>query len=78
MSCTMVSDQDTLNPDLESNSDDHAFLMNETVNTFAWKGVTVTVKDRQTKEKKSILSNASGHANQGTNHYHNTVMRDRI
>ncbi|KAK2804510.1 hypothetical protein FQN50_006585 [Emmonsiellopsis sp. PD_5] len=60
----------SLNPkttasDLESNSSDHAFLTNETVQSFSWKGVSVTVKDRETKQPKTILDNASGHVTQG-------------
>jgi phage-related minor tail protein len=39
---------------------DHAHLMNDTVQSFAWKDVTVTVKDRATKEPLDILSNISG------------------
>ncbi|WEW59019.1 hypothetical protein PRK78_004487 [Emydomyces testavorans] len=53
--------------DLESNENGHGFLMNDTVFSFAWKGVTVNVKDRHTKRGKSILSNAAGYVNQGVN-----------
>ncbi|QVM09134.1 hypothetical protein D8B26_003800 [Coccidioides posadasii str. Silveira] len=53
------------NVDLESNENEHSFLMNDTVHSFAWKGVTVNVKDRQTKKRKSILSDTSGYVNQG-------------
>ncbi|KAL1958807.1 hypothetical protein VTO42DRAFT_3644 [Malbranchea cinnamomea] len=51
--------------DVEANPDHHAFLVNNTVKSFSWKGVTVNVKDRETKAQKSILSNASGHVEQG-------------
>jgi phage-related minor tail protein len=44
----------------EAAGQDHAHLMNETVQSFAWKDVTVTVKDRATKEPLDILSNISG------------------
>ena len=60
----MASSQPSWIPDLESN-DQHAFLMNNTVQNFAWKDVTVTVKDRETKKAKVILSSTSGYVNQG-------------
>ncbi|OAX77397.1 hypothetical protein ACJ72_08305, partial [Emergomyces africanus] len=55
----------TMGPDIEATSGEHAFLMNETVHSFAWKGVSVTVKDHETKKPKTILENASGHVNPG-------------
>ncbi|OJD11492.1 hypothetical protein AJ78_07746 [Emergomyces pasteurianus Ep9510] len=54
-----------MDPDLEATGGEHAFLMNETVHSFAWKGVSVTVKDHETKKPKTILENASGHVNPG-------------
>ncbi|EFQ99789.1 hypothetical protein MGYG_02802 [Nannizzia gypsea CBS 118893] len=51
--------------DLEANGDEHPFLMNETVEHFSWKSVTVNVKDRETKQPKAILSGASGYVNKG-------------
>ncbi|EEP76822.1 conserved hypothetical protein [Uncinocarpus reesii 1704] len=60
----MSAEQLNSTMDLESNNSEHSFLMNDTVHSFTWKGVTVNVKDRQTKQKKSILSNTSGHVNQ--------------
>ncbi|KAK2743903.1 hypothetical protein FQN57_004526 [Myotisia sp. PD_48] len=51
--------------DLEANNDEYPFLKNETVDSFSWKSVTVTVNDRETKQKKKILSNVSGHAEKG-------------
>jgi hypothetical protein len=51
-------------PDVEANLDDHAFLENDTVHSFSWKGVSVSVKDRE-KKMKTILSNASGNVKQG-------------
>ncbi|EEH10912.1 ABC transporter [Histoplasma capsulatum G186AR] len=56
----------TMSADLEAaSSEQHAFLMNETVHSFSWKGVSVTVKDRETKKPKAILENSNGHANPG-------------
>ncbi|OAL65261.1 ABC transporter [Trichophyton rubrum] len=46
--------------DLEANGDEHPFLMNETVEHFSWKAVTVNVKDRETKQPKAILRDATG------------------
>ena len=60
----MAPSQSSQDPDLESNNR-HAFLVNNAVRDFAWKDVTVTVKDRETKKAKVILSGASGHVGQG-------------
>lgn len=51
--------------DLEANGDEHPFLMNETVEHFSWKAVTVNVKDRETKQPKAILRDATGYVNKG-------------
>ncbi|EFE40087.1 ABC transporter, putative [Trichophyton verrucosum HKI 0517] len=51
--------------DLEANGDEHPFLMNETVEHLSWKGVTVSVKDRETKQPKAILRDATGYVNKG-------------
>jgi hypothetical protein len=51
-------------PDVEANLDDHAFLENDTVQSFSWKGVSVSVKDSD-KKRKTILSSASGSVKQG-------------
>lgn len=39
---------------------DYAHLTNTSVQSYAWKNVTVTVKDRRTKKPKDILSNVNG------------------
>ena len=39
---------------------DYAQLTNANVRSFGWKGVTVTVKDRQTRRSKVILSDVNG------------------
>lgn len=61
----MSSDQLNI-PDIEANNS-HSFLINDTVDNLSWKGVTVTVKDRETKQKKNILENSSGYVNKGKN-----------
>jgi ABC-type multidrug transport system ATPase subunit len=49
-------------PDIEKGTDtsDFAHLTNDIVQTFSWENVTVTVKDRATKQPLDILSNVSG------------------
>ena len=44
--------------DLEASNDAH--LMNSDVESFAWQGITVTIKDRETKQMKAILNNIDG------------------
>lgn len=59
---------ETSNPqgrDLESNNSANAFLRNSTVRDFSWKDLVVTVKDRETKQMRDLLSNVSGYASQG-------------
>ncbi|KAL2354972.1 putative ABC transporter [Cryomyces antarcticus] len=46
--------------DLEKLGGDYAQLTNTTIRSFGWEGVTVTVKDRQTKQQKTILSDVNG------------------
>lgn len=46
--------------DLELNPVPSAHLQNEFVQSFAWKKMNVTVKDRVTKDAKFILTDANG------------------
>ncbi|KAF1999243.1 ATP-binding cassette transporter-like protein [Amniculicola lignicola CBS 123094] len=39
---------------------DHAHLTNSSIHSFSWENVTVTVKDRQSKQPIDILSNVTG------------------
>lgn len=39
---------------------DYAQLTNTNLRSFAWKGVTVTVKDRQSQQPKTLLSDVNG------------------
>lgn len=57
-------DASPLGPDLERN-DDGLFLMNRSVRDFSWNGLSVTVKDRQTKEPRDLISNITGDVQQG-------------
>jgi hypothetical protein len=53
-------------PDLEHGTAADKLLLNTTVDTLAWNGVTVTVKDRETKQAKNIVDNVSGLVEAGT------------
>ncbi|KAF2269694.1 ATP-binding cassette transporter-like protein [Lojkania enalia] len=44
---------------------DYAHLTNDSVRSFSWHDVTVTVKDRQTKQPKKLLSSVSGSVQAG-------------
>jgi ABC-type multidrug transport system ATPase subunit len=46
--------------DIEKGSTDYAHLTNETVHSFSWEDVTVTVKDRASKQPLDILSGVNG------------------
>ncbi|KAK0622985.1 P-loop containing nucleoside triphosphate hydrolase protein [Immersiella caudata] len=51
---------DVVNVDVERHAVAEAHLKNTTIRHIAWKGVTVTVKDRETKLPKEILENVEG------------------
>ncbi|KAJ5083916.1 hypothetical protein NUU61_008495 [Penicillium alfredii] len=51
-------------PDLERN-DSGDFLKNHTVRDFSWTGLTVTVKDRETKKARDLICDISGDVQQG-------------
>ncbi|KAM0723909.1 hypothetical protein Q7P37_000899 [Cladosporium fusiforme] len=67
---TFTTSQFAANPDRKSYSKmsdiekmiggDYAQLTNTNIRSFGWKGVTVTVKDRQTQQPKTILSDVNG------------------
>jgi hypothetical protein len=52
--------------DLECN-DTGNFLVNQTVHDFSWRGLTVTVKDRETKSPRDLIKDISGDVQQGMN-----------
>ncbi|KAL4806617.1 P-loop containing nucleoside triphosphate hydrolase protein [Aspergillus unguis] len=54
----------TTSVDLERN-DASQFLMNHSVHRFSWSGLTVTVKDRQTKKARDLINDISGDVQQG-------------
>jgi len=39
---------------------DYAQLTNTNIRSFGWKGVTVSVKDRQSQQPKTIISDING------------------
>ncbi|PYI08514.1 PEP carboxykinase-like protein [Aspergillus sclerotiicarbonarius CBS 121057] len=51
-------------PDLERN-EDHRFFRNNTVSSFSWHDLTVSVKDRHTKQSRNLIEGISGAAQQG-------------
>jgi ABC-type multidrug transport system ATPase subunit len=58
--------QDAFNIDIEQSAVDDSQLMNDTVQNFLWKEVTVTVKDHKTKQPKAILNGVDGIVEAGT------------
>jgi hypothetical protein len=59
----------TSNPsieDVEKGATDYAHLTNTTVHNFSWEDVTVSVKDRKTKQPLDILSGVDGIVEAGT------------
>jgi hypothetical protein len=56
---------DFFHVDVEQKTVDDASLKNDTVQNFAWQGISVTVKDRETKSPKAILSNIDGYVEPG-------------
>jgi hypothetical protein len=52
--------QNDLNSDPEQNIATDALLANTIVSSFSWRSVNVTVKDKQSKKDKLILSNVNG------------------
>ncbi len=50
---------------VERQASDMAKLENTTVHNFSWQDVTITVKDRATKQPKAILEKVNGFVNAG-------------
>ncbi|GKZ74480.1 hypothetical protein AnigIFM50267_000716 [Aspergillus niger] len=50
--------------DLERN-ESSSFFKNNTVNDFSWRNLTVTVKDRHTKQPRNLIDRISGSVQQG-------------
>lgn len=52
--------------DTERNQSEQGFLLNESISHISWQQLTVTVKDRQTKEPKDLIRDVSGSIGRGT------------
>ena len=55
-----VPSEDRFSVDIEKTASSEAHLLNRTVQNFLWKGITVTVKDRATKQPLRILDDVCG------------------
>lgn len=51
--------------DLEMNHSGNGYLANDSVQSFSWNNLQVTVKDRKTKAPLSILTDSAGIVNAG-------------
>ncbi|KAL0931003.1 ABC transporter [Colletotrichum truncatum] len=58
-------DDGVTSSDIEMMGIPDAHLLNTTVNNISWEGIEVTVKDRETKEPKSIVHNVDGFVQAG-------------
>ena len=56
----MASGKGASNIDVENGAVSEAHLLNTTVQSITWRSVTVTVKDRETKQQKIIVDNVEG------------------
>ncbi|KAL4760005.1 putative ABC transporter [Aspergillus foveolatus] len=67
MACSSSSSSsDGLNaPDVEQNAGSHDFLMNYSVQSFSWNDLTVSVRDRRTKQPLNLIESVSGSVQQG-------------
>ena len=61
----MMTLKEALIGDAEQQADAEAHLLNYTVRSVTWSGVTVTVKDRETKQPKTIVDNVEGFVEAG-------------
>lgn len=53
------------NRDVEQLAMVEAHLCNTTARNLSWRGITVTVKDRETKQPKAIVDNVEGYVAAG-------------
>ncbi|CBY00968.1 similar to ATP-binding cassette transporter [Plenodomus lingam JN3] len=61
----MTSSNNTADVEKDAVDADYAHLTNEELHHFSWDGVTVTVKDRGTKQPLDLLSNVNGFVEAG-------------
>lgn len=57
--------RDTPYKDIEQHAVAEAYLCNTTARNLSWRGITVTVKDRETKQSKIIVDNVEGYVEAG-------------
>jgi hypothetical protein len=62
---TMSASDHSADVEKHAASSDYAHLTNETVHSFSWNNVTVTVKDRATKQPLDILTGINGFVEAG-------------
>jgi len=74
--CKMELSEQSPDYDVEQNAADNSYLKNYTVAAFAWQAVTVTVKDKKTKESRSILSGVDGVVRAGKSNMKTKTMMD--
>lgn len=60
VSCGERDAKDAAGIDIEQQAAAEGHLHNTTVHHISWKGITVTVKDRETKLPKTIVDNVDG------------------
>lgn len=51
--------------EIEENKTEQAFLLNDTVPSFSWHKLIVTVKDRETKTAKDLICDVNGSIEKG-------------
>ena len=64
MSSKVLPDSDSIGlkeTDVERQAHDTSYLDNSVVKSLAWSDVNITVRDRETKKPKRILSDVSGY-----------------
>lgn len=64
MSAPVSTTPPSTSQDLER-GDNTDFLRNTVVGDFSWQGLTVTVKDRETKDSRDLINGVSGDVRQG-------------
>lgn len=56
----MSSSNHSKDVEKDAAASDYAHLTNDSVQSFSWDNITVTVKDRRSKQPLDILSNVNG------------------
>lgn len=56
---------ETPHKDVEQHAIEGTHLFNTTAQNISWRGITVTVKDRETKQPKAIVDSVEGYVEAG-------------